>query len=400
MQKEMITVTINQLPVDTFSYYQWLLLGLNELEKEGKLKLRYKVSLLDRFALLWNNSKWVAGVLRRLIYYIDKVPRYNLIGEVEMDGAKRTFTVDCKDSPFIFTERLLKECDVYFKNQCPKSIDEEGFEIMPSVRVPYMDVEFGKNEGENAIYSRRVSSEVYRLRDKIFPGMIGPRRLAWGCRYKDMKKRYLKYLESQSVAKEKKMMAYFGSTDTVKGSKKSTGFDLDWEPDLIAMLKKFNSSHPNEKRATAVALMNELGNQYDGRLIHELVNGKEVKHYKNIVPLKDFCDFIAQFEYNLNISGYRLSIPNRFIESFISGTAIITDKLQLKWYQPFGKEVVETVDMGYLPNDDVDWEQFKQDIKNLPPVAKEDVLKAYNEKWSPTAFAKYVVNTTIGRDIL
>ena len=400
MQKEMITVTINQLPVDTFSYYQWLLLGLNELEKEGKLKLRYKVSLLDRFALLWNNSKWVAGVLRRLIYYIDKVPRYNLIGEVEMDGAKRTFTVDSKDSPFIFTERLLKECDVYFKNQCPRSIDEEGFEIMPSVRVPYMDVEFGKNEGENAIYSRRVSSEVYRLRDKIFPGMIGPRRLAWGCRYKDMKKRYLKYLESQSVAKEKKMMAYFGSTDTVKGSKKSTGFDLDWEPDLIAMLKKFNSSHPNEKRATAVALMNELGNQYDGRLIHELVNGKEVKHYKNIVPLQDFCDFIAQFEYNLNISGYRLSIPNRFIESFISGTAIITDKLQLKWYQPFGKEVVETVDMGYLPNDDVDWEQFKQDIKNLAPVAKEDVLKAYNEKWSPTAFAKYVVNTTIGRDIL
>ena len=99
----MITVTINQLPVDTFSYYQWLLLGLNELEKEGKLKLRYKVSLLDRFALLWNNSKWVAGVLRRLIYYIDKVPRYNLIGEVEMDGTKRTFTVDSKDSPFIFT---------------------------------------------------------------------------------------------------------------------------------------------------------------------------------------------------------------------------------------------------------------------------------------------------------
>ncbi len=396
----MITVTINQLPVDAFSYYQWFLLGLNELEKEGKLKLKYEVSLLDRFALLWNNSKWVAGVLRRLIYKMYKVPRYNLIGEIECDGEKKSFTMDCKDSPFIFAEKLLKGCDFYFKLQCPKSIDKEGFEIISSVRIPYMDVEFGENQGENAIYSRKVSTEVYRLRDKIFPGMIGPRRLAWGCRYKAMKKQYLKYLESQAVSREKILMAYFGSTNAVKAGNKETGLDLDWEPDMISLLKKYNSSHPNEKRAKAVSLINELGDQYDGRLIHELVNGKEVVHHENVVPLVDFCDFIARFDYNLNISGYRMSIPNRFIESFISGTAIITDKLRVKWYKPFGSEVYETVEMGYLPNDDVDWDRFKEDIKNLPPVDKDEVLKAYNEKWSPTAFAKYVVNTTIGREVL
>ena len=400
MNSGMITVTITQLPVDSFSYFQWFLLGLNELEREGKLKLKYKVSILDRFALLWNNSKWVAGVLRRLFYYIDKVPRYNLIGEIESDGNKRSFTMDCKDSPFIFTEKLLQECDVYFKFQCPKQIEESGFEIMPSVRVPYMDIGFEKNEGENAMYARKVSSEVYRLRNKIYPGMIGPRRLAWGCRFKDMKRQYLKYIESQSVAKEKKHMAYFGSTDAVKGSNKQTNYDLDWEPDLIAFLKKYNSSHPNEKRAKAVELINGMGENYDGRLIHELVNGREVVHRDLIVPLVDFCDFIGQFEYNLNISGYRLSIPNRFIESFISGTAILTDKLQVKWYKPFENEVIETVEMGYLPHDDVDWDKFKEDMANLPAVNKDDILKAYNEKWSPKAFAKYVVNTTIGQEVL
>lgn len=395
----MITVTINQLPVDTFSYYQWFLLGLNELEKEGKLKLKYNVTLLDRFALLWNNSKWVAGVLRRLIYYMQKLPRYNLVGVIECNGTKKSFTMDCKDSPFIFAEKLLKECDAYFKLQCPKSIEKDGFEIIPSVRIPYMDVEFGENEGENAKYSRKVSAEVYSLREKIFPGMIGPRRLAWGCRYNAMKKQYLKYLDSQAVSKEKILMAYFGSTDAVKGSNKKV-FDMDWEPDVITYLSRFNSSHPNEKRARAVSLINEMGDQYDGRLIHELVNGKEVVHHENVIPLKDFCDFIAQFDYNLNISGYRMSIPNRFIESFISGTAIITDKLQVKWYKPFEDEVYETVEMGYLPNGDVDWDTFKEDITNLPKVDKEKILKAYNEKWSPTAFAKYVVNTTIGQEVL
>lgn len=396
----MVTVTINQLPVDSFSYFQWFLLGLNELESAGKLKLKYDVTLLDRFALLWNNSKWISGALRRVIYKINKVPRYNLIGEVEYNGRRRSFTIDCKDSPFIFAEKLLKDCDAYFKLQCPKSIDKEGFEIMPSVRIPYMDVEFGENEGDNAIYSRKVSTEVYRLRDKIYPGMIGPRRLAWGCRFKAMKKQYLKYVESQSVSKEKKLMAYFGCTDAVKPGNKETNLDLDWEPDMISLLKQYNSSHPNEKRAKAVSLINELGNQYDGRLIHELINGKEVVHHENIVPLKDFCDFIAQFNYNLNISGYRMSIPNRFIESFISGTAIITDKLRVKWYKPFGSEVFETVELGYLPNEDVDWEQFKEDIKNLQAVDKDEVLKAYNENWSPTAFARYVVNTTIGIEVL
>lgn len=396
----MVTVTITQLPVDTFSYYQWLILGLHELEKQGKLKLKYRISIIDRIALLWISSKWIAGVLRRLIYYFDKVPRFNLVGVIDNDGIKRTFTIDSKDSPFIFAVDLLRKCDIYFKSQCPIHIEEDGFEIMPSVRIPFMDIEFGENAGEDSIFKRCVSREVFNLKDKIHPAMIGPRRLAWSCRYRDLKKEYSKYLKSTTVLKSKKLMAYFGSTDAVRPSKKVEKYDLDWEPDLMLFLKKYNSSHPNEKRSKAVELINKLGDLYDGRLIHELINGKEVVHNDKIVPLGDFCEFIAQFEYNLNISGFRLSIPNRFIESFISGTAIITDKLHVKWYKPFDKEVVETVDMGYLSEKDVDWSSFQNDIMNLPPTNKEDILKAYQEKWSPEAFAKYVVNTTLGTSVI
>ena len=396
----MLTVTITQLPVDTFSYYQWLILGLHELEKQGKLKLKYRISIIDRIALLWISSKWIAGVLRRLIYYFDKVPRFNLVGMIDNDGIKRTFTIDSKDSPFIFAVDLLRKCDIYFKSQCPIQIEEDGFEIMPSVRIPFMDIEFGENAGEDSIFKRCVSREVFNLKDKIYPAMIGPRRLAWSCRYRDLKNEYSKYLKSITVSKSKKLMAYFGSTDAVRPSKRVEKYDLDWEPDLMLFLKKYNSSHPNEKRSRAVELINKLGDLYDGRLIHELVNGKEVVHNDKIVPLGDFCEFIAQFEYNLNISGFRLSIPNRFIESFISGTAIITDKLHVKWYKPFDKEVVETVEMGYLSEKDVDWSSFQNDIMNLPPTNKEDILKAYQEKWSPEAFAKYVVNTTLGTSII
>ncbi|WP_305818610.1 hypothetical protein [Photobacterium leiognathi] len=60
-----------------------------------------------------------------------------------------------------------------------------------------------------------------------------------------------------------------------------------------------------------------------------------------------------------------MSIPNRFIDSFISGTAILTDELSVKWYQPFGCEVYETVAIGYKKTDDVDWNKYIKDLHLL-----------------------------------
>lgn len=116
-----------------------------------------------------------------------------------------------------------------------------------------------------------------------------------------------------------------------------------------------------------------------------------------IIPLNQFCKHISRFQYNLNVSGYRNSIPNRFIESFAVGTAILTDKLHVKWYLPFGKEVIELSEMGYLPISEVNWNKAKQDIDNLPPVNDQEVLNAYNSKWAPNVFAKYIIDTMLSQ---
>ena len=110
------------------------------------------------------------------------------------------------------------------------------------------------------------------------------------------------------------------------------------------------------------------------------------------MPLEDFCEHISHFKYNLNISGYRLSIPNRFIESFMVGTAIVTDKLAVRWYKPFDAEVFETVEMGYLSDNKVDWGRFQFDIEHLQKVDKRDVCKAFDEKWEPSKVASYMID--------
>lgn len=390
----MTRVTINRLPVDTFSYFQWFLLGLYQLQQEGKIELKFKISILDRIALLWFNNKFVAGTIRRLMNQFIKVPRYNLIGTIETEGVKKTFTIDPKDSPFVFTDELLERCDAYFKNQCPIEIRAEGFEIIPGVIIPWQDINLDENGHD--IYRRKRSELVYKLRHRIHPGMVGPRRLAWSCKFKPMKAEYDNFLQSRKVEKHKTLLAYFGSSEGIKPTQDISRFDLDWEWDLMAYLKPYGSTHPNEKRAKAVALINQMNDDgYDGRIITEVIEGKTVKNSTKAVSLSDFCDFVAHFKYNLNISGFRLSIPNRFIESFISGTAIITDKLAVKWYKPFDCEVMETVRMGYLPSQDVDWSRFCDDIASLPKIESSRIIQSFEAKWSPKAFAAYILETTL-----
>ena len=90
-----------------------------------------------------------------------------------------------------------------------------------------------------------------------------------------------------------------------------------------------------------------------------------------------------------------MSIPNRFIESFIAGTAIFTDKLAVKWYRPFDDEVVETVQMGYLKDSEIDWNAVEKDINNLPDISKEHILKLFNKKWAPIKVAEYIVSSLV-----
>lgn len=49
--------------------------------------------------------------------------------------------------------------------------------------------------------------------------------------------------------------------------------------------------------------------------------------------------------------------------------------------------------MGYLLNEDVNWEQYKKNLKSLPDIAADNVLAEYEEKWLPEKVADYIVES-------
>lgn len=386
----MINVIIKRLPTECFSYFQWFIYGLYKLEDEGYIKLKFRISIIDRICLLIFNNKWISGSTRRLLQKFRKVPRFNLRGEIHDNKIHKSFVIDSKDSPYVFTIKDLENCNVYFKNQCPIDISENGFEISNGIFIPWQDVNFGYNPPPFSYIKRIVSDKIIFNKNKIFPGMVGPRRMGWSCKRKSLHKEYLsKFPTINKGEKRKKLTAYFGNTTFPKYIVKDGKYDLDWEAYLTAFLE--GHTHPNQKREKAVKILNNMGSEYDGRII----NDENGHHSDLIIPLNKFSNYLSEFQYNLNISGFRTSIPNRFIESFMSGTAIVTDKLNVKWFLPFDGEVIETIRMGYEKDIDVDWERFKTDISNLPLTDSNVIKKKFFSKWAPEIFAKYVINTTL-----
>ena len=336
------------------------------------------------------NNEFIARI-SRIIYnkFAKKSNVYNLKGELILDnGKKKKFVIDSADSPYLFNSKDLEECDLYFKVQCPKDLDKEGFYLTPEIVIPWTDHEKDGNV-------RKSCENFKKNKYKIKPLMLGTRKLSNGISYSLLKKGFDNYLKSRKVNKNKKLMCYFGNSQgPIPKKVKREELDFDEESQLLGYFEK-NIQHPNEKRAKAADTMSEIEpkNMYDARIINRgnSDSGGKNKNESLIIPIEDFCNHVAQFEYNLNISGYRLSIPNRFLESFISGTAILTDKLSVKWYKPFDKEVVETVPMGYLKDKDVDWEKFEEDIRSLPKVSKEEVINAFDKNWSPIAVCNYII---------
>lgn len=225
--------------------------------------------------------------------------------------------------------------------------------------------------------------------------MVGPRRLGDNLSYQALKSGYENYHSDYLKEATQKVMCYFGNAKGPRTTNPKQINEYDEAGSLVFFGDKIN--HPNEKRKIARDILLSLGKKYDARLINESNSdtGGEVSHPELVVPLKDFCRHISNFQYNLNISGYRLSIPNRFIESFMVGTAIVTDRLSVMWYKPFGQEVVETVTMGYEPTEDVNWNQFKADLCNLPDIDKKQIIKEFEAKWEPSVVSQYIIETLI-----
>lgn len=381
-----------------WSYFQWFLLGLQKISKTEGISFELDIPLIKK--LTFSNNHYVAGIGRKLMrkMYPDS---YNLDGYIVLDnGEKRTFTIDSADAPFLFDEEKLKKVDVYFKMQCPK--DLKVFHLTPEITIPWCD--HAHVDASLSLTQRGARKEIKNLQQyasKIKPLMIGPRSLSKENGYKSLVKGYENYIKEQTTDKPKKLMCYFGNALGPKPEENISSVDWDWEADIMGFYKGA-VSHPNEKRARAAELVSEEDN-CDARVISlgyadrkekgETKAASKISH--EVVPLEDFCRYISSFHYNLNISGYRLSIPNRFIESFMVGTAIITDKLAVKWYQPFESEVIETVEMGYLKNEDVDWDTFRELLKDLQDSKPEEVIKEYNGKWVPEKVSEYIIRTLV-----
>jgi len=211
--------------------------------------------------------------------------------------------------------------------------------------------------------------------------------------YKKLKKGYSNLFVS-NIEKKNYLMCYFGNSKGPQVNITSNPNLYNKEADILGFFKG-KITHPNVKRGIAAKLISEISINSDCRIINDGnydLQGKPSNQHL-FIPLRDYKHHISKFKYNLNISGHRLSIPFRFIYSFIVGTAIITDKLKVKWYRPFNKEVVETVEMGYLPIEKVDWIKFKENVSNLPDVSFKEVQSEFNSKWSPIAFTSYVIKS-------
>lgn len=378
------------------NYYQWFVYGFQLLAREGEIELKYRVPLSQRLLVL-NHSIFFFRRLNKLKQVFGRHVEYKtkayLKGYIKFGKIKRYFCLDSADSPNMYNGKLLHEVDVYFKMQCPKSITEKGF-LLGNEFLPFFDSEFEnpKDEGKQKA-KRKLCPDVVKHSDKIKPLMVGPRSMGITCSFEELDNSYKNMLSARSVKQTGKAMCYFGNAAGPIPTQMVTDPDWDWESDIMGFYgDKLN--HPNEKRAKVADILESLGDGYDARVISRGNSDTgDAVNQKLVIPLKEFSQHVAKFQYNINVSGYRMSIPARFIDSFICGTAIATDNLHVRWYHPFGDEVTEIGEMGYLPDSDVDYVDIKNKIQNLKTVNKEYVINQFENYWAPNKVALYILQT-------
>lgn len=368
-------IVITYIPLKHFTYFQYLIFGFYQWSKKGEIEFiinpeKVYDRVFYRFYRLYRLVRKYGKHDRK-----QKRNNYLLRGYYQDHDVRIYFTYDIADNPHYYDLEVLKSVDLYFKAQCPIEFKETGFELTPEVVLPY-------------------SPGIFKYINKIYPSMIAP---GFGVNnifsYKQLNHGYQEMFLPE-IKKAKSIMCYFGNS---LGPKEFLSEEPDSylkESHILAFFKG-KISHPNVKREKAAKLISEILVDSDARVVHEGNCDTDYfeKDSKFFIPLKDFPLHISKFRYNLNISGHRLSIPFRFIHSFSVGTAIITDKLKLKWYLPFGPEVHESVEMGYLPTEQINWKEFRQDLLKLPVIDPNQVLKEFQNKWTPEAFAGYIIET-------
>lgn len=290
------------------------------------------------------------------------------------------FAYDVTDSPFTFALAHLEMVDVYFKTQCPIHFDPEGYPLSSEVRVPY-------------------HPDVLSFRTQIVPAMsTGPITNTLNL------DRNLKALaRNASYVSETKNMRIFASFGGDKGPPAWNREDFVTAPhnymnERTIMRRYPEIQHPNEKRAQMVRILRNMRKpDVDARIW----NTKDPEIQGNVLEWSDYLRAVGCSIWNINVAGFRRSLPFRFLDSFQVGCGIATDSIGTKWYREFERdvEVVEFGELGYETAENTRWDLIRSRMESIYESTRLDrpnsreIRQLFEEKWHPKRLAEYFLKT-------
>lgn len=357
-------ITITNYCLNHVRYFDWLVTGFGLLQEQGKVDLRFNLPAA-KAALKHRYIRWGAKAIAPSLVNKINGAMWWLEGTIDFGGTVSHFVFDVTDHGHAYAEELLPHCHRYFKCQLPDAFPHPQ-QICKNIR---------RNMPQTAVENAH----------KVKPAMLG-RPLS---RALDFRKNIAILRDWESKATQKKstrILAYFGG---------------DNDPESTSRLKDFQGQyqHPNVKRGSLVRYLRQCG---AANIDARLVNSQDPSLIgPELADDDSYAKTVADAAYNLNISGLSLSLPFRFIDSFMVGTSVMTDSLGIHWYEPFdSEEVIELGLMGYELNDDVNWHAIEARIHELAhsddkndAERSKHILDRYQRLWSPVALANYVISS-------
>lgn len=375
-------VIISTLPIRNRGYFEWLYTGLQILHEKGEIELTHEGCSWDLFLRkhprVYGRINQHFPDLAKMMFPVD---HFSMFGRVESGGKSTRFAYDVTDSPFTYALAHLELVDTYFKTQCPVTIEAEGYPLSETIRVPYHPF-------------------VVAQKHKIVPAMsTGPITSTFNL------KRNLALLASYaSIPVKTKRIRIFASFGGDRGpapwkieDEAPAPHNAHNERSIVSIYGE-RIQHPNVKRAEIVRLLRSWNKpDIDARIW----NSKDASIQGDALEWSEYLKTVSESVFNVNVSGFRRSLPFRFLDSFQVGCGIATDTLGTKWYRQFDKEIecVEYGDLGYEAKENVDLAQIESKLKVIYQSADlrknhaSEIRNMFSMKWHPQALASYFVST-------
>ncbi len=368
-----IRLILEDIHFPLMEYYDWLATGLWMLQEQGQLEVEIRTTRTTAPFQLHNKAyPALRKAFPKLTAALARGISGIILGHLEAGGKKVTFAYDVGDSPYAFQTDLLLERDLYFKAQCPQSFDPRGFPMARGAFVPY-------------------HPDVLAYQDRIVPTMLG-RPLSRTLSRRGNAQVLHKWLDLLQTTKDVNLFAFFG-TDRGTGMGGPEQVVLDRFAGLV--------EHPNPKRGLLVeGLRQRYPSGVDARILdttHPSRRGAKMGD-------SEFPFAVGHTWHNINVSGFRRSLPFRFVDSFLVGAAVPTDEMAVRWYAPFepGTDVIDLGPMGYELDQNVDWPRIWQVFDGLmaeSQATREDrrrrIAERFQRLWHPQALARHVVDSCL-----